>query len=313
MNSELETFVLPTGYSLGRITAYAPNEPGSPRLFDAQGTISVPTGAKLFLDVSQELCDDFSKIQLLPPRLLANGITFSEKKLVRTNFIELISLEPNRVTIISCDGIQVEQIRALGQMKRLEHLRLSNTPLDVPDFSWISQFPNLKSLFLSGPSVDDSCVALLTSLKQLEDLHLTQSKITDRGVQAIWTMANLKAVDLGQCSIGDKALEGVGSCVSLQSLTVPNSQISDRGVEVVVTEALRTGQRLTSLSLRSCRITDKSLVRLASLKGLVLLDLYWTEVTPEGAAFLKKSLPDCRILVGRDKGGGPKLWGVDHA
>ncbi len=313
MNPEPETFVFPTAYSFGRLTVYAPGEHQSPQLLEARGTVSAPAGAKFFLDVSQELCDDLSKIHLAPARMLANGITLAEKKLGSTNFGELLSLELNCVAIVSCDGIQVEQIRDLGRMKSLEHLTLSNTPLDVPDFSWISQFPNLRSFSLSGPTVDDSCVAFLTRLQYLEDVQLTHSKITDPGVQAIWRMASLKAVDLSQCPIGDKALEGIGSCLSLRSLTVPDTQISDRGVEVVVTEALRTGQQFTSLSLRSCRITDKSVVRLASLKGLVLLDLYWTEITPEGAAFLKKSLPECRIFVGRDKGGGPKFLQVNPA
>jgi len=80
-----------------------------------------------------------------------------------------------------------------------------------------------------------------------------------------------------------------------------------------VSEALRTGQKLSFLTLRSCRITDKALVRLASLRSLTFIDLYGTEVTPEGASFLKKSLPECRIFVGRDKGGGPRLWSVDQA
>jgi len=313
MNPEPETFVLPTAYSFGRLTVYAPGEHQNPQLLEARGTVRAPAGARLFLDVSQELCDDLSKIHLVPARMLANGITLAEKKLGRTNFGELLSLELNCVAIVSCDGIQVEQIRDLGRMKSLEHLRLSNTPLDVPDFSWILQLPNLKSLLLSESSADDSCVGFLVNLQHLEDLHLSHSKITDRGAQAIWRMANIKEVNLGECEIGDTALEGVGSCSSLRSLTVPDTRISDRGVEVIVTEGLRAGQQLTALSLRSCRITDKSVVRLASLKGLMLLDLYSTEVTAEGAAFLKKSLHGCRIFVGRDKGGGPKLWQVDRA
>jgi hypothetical protein len=125
-------------------------------------------------------------------------------------------------------------------------------------------------------------------------------------------MENLKGIDIGKCQIGDKALEGVGQCVALRTLNLPDTRISDGGVEVIVAEALQTGQELTSLSLRSCRITDKALVRLASLRSLILVDLFDTEVTAEGAAFLKKSLPECRIFAGRDKGGGPRLWQTDN-
>jgi hypothetical protein len=161
--------------------------------------------------------------------------------------------------------------------------------------------------------VSDTSLGLIAKLPHLEDLYLTGANISDSGVQALWKMATLRGVELGQCQIGDKALEGVGSCLSLRSLKLPETRISDQGVEVIVNESQRTGQHLTSLSFRSCRITDKSLVRLASIGGLLLLDLYWTEITPEGAAFLKRSLPGCRIFVGRDKGGGPNLWKVDRA
>jgi len=307
MDFEQESLVLPTAYSLGRLTVYPPGEGESPQLMEARGTVHVPAGANLFLSVSQELCDDLSKIHLVPERLLANGITFSEKNLDKTDFEELLSLAPCCVVIHSCNAVSTEQIHDIGELRTIEHLNFSNTPLQLLDFSWVPQLSNLRTLTLSGIGVDDAGLGFITKLQHLEDLYLRGAKVSDPRVRGLWEMETLKDVKLGQCPIGDEALGNVGSCLSLRSLKVPETRISDRGVEVVVNESLRTGQRLTGLSLRSCRITDMSLVRLASLKDLVLLDLYSIEVTPEGAAFLKRSLPECRIFMGRDKGGGPNL------
>jgi Leucine-rich repeat (LRR) protein len=278
---------------------------------EARGTVQIPAGANLFLSVSQELCDDLRKIHPVPDRLLTNGITFSEKNLEKTDFKELLSLGLHCVVIHSCNAIRVEQIRDIGQMKTIEHLNFSSTPLDVVDFSWISQLLGLRTLTLSGLGADDSTLGFITQLEHLEDLHLTSANISDVGVQALWKMATPRGIELGQCPIGDTTLEDIGRCCSLRSLMVPDTRISDNGVEMVVSEILRAGRDLTTLSLRSCRITDKSLVRLASLKDLRILDLFGTEVTEEGAAFLKKLLLRCMMFVGRNKGGGPKFWRVD--
>lgn len=308
----METLTLPTTYSLGKIVAYLQGKHEHPQLIDARGTIQIPADARVFLDVSQEVCDDLSRIHLVPERLLENGITFSEKNLDKTDFRKLLSLEPRCLVISYCNEISPKQALDLGELRALEHLNVSHTPFQDPEFSWISQLLNLKTLLLSEAGVEDDCLVFITKLQHLEGLHLSNSKISDRGAQAIWRMASLRELSLSACPIADKALEGIGGCSSLCSLMLPDTGISDKGVEIIVTEALRIRQRLTSLSLRSCRITDKALVRLASLKSLELLDLYFTEVTTEGASFLKKSLPECRIFVGRNKGGGPKLWRVDE-
>jgi hypothetical protein len=311
-NFETEMLILPKEYSVGRITVYRPNETEPSEFLEAQGTVRVPKSSKLFLDLSQAACDDLHKLRFIPNSLLVNGISISERSLTRADFRELSSLNLHSLAITYCDGILPEQLRQLGGLDSLEHLNLDRTPLGHPDFSWVLPLSNIRSLLLSGTGADGTCIPLLAKLHRLEELHLTNCKITDHDAQAIWRFSGIKAVNLGMCPITDRALEGIGGSSALNSLSVPDTRISDEGVEILVGEALRTDQRLRLLVLRSCRVTDKALVRLASLRNLIFIDLYGTEVTPEGASFLKKSLPECRIFVGRDKGGGPRLWNVDH-
>jgi hypothetical protein len=308
-----ETLILPQGYSVGRITVYLEGHQQPSEFLDARGTVQVPSGSKLILSLSQDVCDDLRRIHSVPASLLANGINFCERNLARTDFRELLALRPQSLAVSSCDGLRSEQLLGLGELNSLEHLNLERTPVEGSDFSWVRRLPNLRTLLLSGTGADSACIPFLASLARLEELHLANCRIGDHDANAIWCFAGIKAADLGMCPITDHALEDIGRSFALASLSVPDTKVSDEGVEVLVSEALRTGQKLSFLTLRSCRITDKALVRLASLRSLTFIDLYGTEVTPEGASFLKKSLPECRIFVGRDKGGGPRLWSVDQA
>jgi hypothetical protein len=305
--------IFPKDYSLGRITVYRQNEREPSEFLDARGSVQVPKNSKLFLDLSQDVCDDLRRVHSIPKSLLANGISISERSLATTDFRELFSLRLHSLAITSCDVLRPEQLQQIGKLNSLEHLNLDRTPFEPSDFSWVIELSNLRALLLSGTGANGTCIPFLAGLHRLEDLHLADCKINDQDAQAIWRFVGLKAVNLGKCPITDRALDGVGCSSVLVSLSAPDTAISDEGVEILVAEALRTGQKLSFLTLRACRITDKALVRLASLRSLTFIDLYSTEVTPEGASFLKKSLPECRIFVGRDKGGGPKLWQVDHS
>src|SRR5690242_15182790 len=82
-NYETETLILPKDYSVGRITVYRPNETEPSELLEAQGTVCVPKSSKLFLDLSQDVCDDLRRVHSIPNSLLANGINISERTLAR--------------------------------------------------------------------------------------------------------------------------------------------------------------------------------------------------------------------------------------
>jgi hypothetical protein len=312
ITGETDTLILPDGFSAGKITVYREGQLEPSEFLEARGSVRVPKNARLFLDLSQDVCGDLRRVHSIPPRLLANGINVSEKCLARADFRELSAFQPYSLAITSCDGLLSKQLQQLGTLHSLEHLNLDRTPIEYRDFSWVSSLLNLRTLLLSGTGTDGTCIPFLASLHRLEEIHLANCKIADHDAQAIWELPGVKAIDLGMCPITNHALEGIGQSSVLGSLSVPDTGVSDEGVEILVAEALRTGQMLRFLTLRSCRITDKALVRLASLTSLTFIDLYGTEVTTQGASFLKKSLPECRVFVGQDKGGGPRLWRVEQ-
>jgi len=144
---------------------------------------------------------------------------------------------------------------------------------------------------------DESCLDRLSDLAQLQELDLGRANLSDGSVRSLWQFSNLSSVSLAECPIGDAAMSDLSQSLSLQALKVPSTRISDSGVKNIVSEVGQGNQKLNFIELRSCQITDKSLVYLASLTSLGLVGLWNTEVTREGVEFFKKSLPDCKILV----------------
>lgn len=311
MSFEVETLALPTEYSLGRLTVYRAEDREPYTLLDARGVVEVPRNARLFLDLSQEVCADLSRIRTVPQRLLEEGIHFFEKNLDTANFREIPSLNPTVLSIGRCNRIDIDQIDQFGELSSLLHLSFSYTTLEVSNFLWLRRFPNLKSLILTGTGATGECVRILPELRHLEVLDLAECKVTEDDVQYLWRIRNLKSVNLRGCKIGDAALKGMGACSGLQSLHLDETLVSDKGIDLMVTEGTQNNVRISSLSLRHCEITDKSLVRLTAWKQLRLITFWGSKVTPEGIAFFRGVLPDCVVFVEREKRGEPKLWHSD--
>lgn len=296
MNVEIETVNFPSDFSLGILTVYRDGEDG-PQQRDARGAVLIPKGAQTFLEASQDLCNDLTYIRTVPRALLTNGMGFTERDLSKTQFAELRGLDLNCIIFNSCDGIRRGQLLDLASLGSIVHLNLTRTRPDETNFSWITDFRSLKTLLLIGVEANDRCAMYVSELPLIEEVHFAYSHVSDEGVQAMWAMGQLKRVNLSKSQITNSAFVGMRRCQSLEALDVSGSRISDKGIELIVEETLKSVSPLRTLALRSCPVTDECIVRLTSLKNLTLMDLHGTDVTSQGIAFLKKSLPSCRVLV----------------
>jgi len=301
MRSQTAIFDLPTNFSLGTLIVYLPGQTDPFAYLDARGAVRVPKDATLFLNFSQEVCNDLGKIHLVPDHLLANGLNFVERNVEVSNFREVVGKGPKALSITFCKGLRFDQLRQIGVLPSLETLNLNQTPIDSADFSWVQQFPNLKILLLSGTGADDNSLRFIGSLRELKVIHLADCHLSDSSIPILWKLPNLTDVNLGGSQIGDTSFTGLGSCTTIRSIKIPKTRISDRGVETIATEALQNDLHIESLVLRSCRITDRALVRIASLRTLRLIDLTDTEVSKDGAEFMRTALPECRIFIDREK------------
>lgn len=294
MSENEETIELANEFSLGQVVVYAKGDSDPTALLDAVGIVRVPEGATLYLDLSQEVCDDLQKLQNVPPRLLTGGVSITQKRLDKVNFS---GLEPLSclvsLSIGFCGVISSQQLRQLGQLYWLEHLDFAGTELGTSDFSWLLRFPRLNFLGLGHTCAGANCIGPLIDLPLLEHLNLVAAGLTDENVQSLWFLPNLSRLILDGCDIGDGSLERISECHSLRFLSISRTRISDKGVEIISRQCTQLG----ALLLDECPITDRSLMYLSSLKRMSLIAVRRTDVTPEGVAFFKRVLPNCRVSI----------------
>jgi Leucine-rich repeat (LRR) protein len=305
MTSTYSVLKLPSDYSSGKITIYDQDGSEPVAIMDARGTINLPSLAKVYLDLSQEVCDDLSRINLIPHALLGGRIAMVQKDLSSTDFVLISDFDVQTLTIVNCRGFHTEQLIRLKKPTTLEHLNLAFTPVDDLSFAWLRRFPELRSIRLASTNADDRCIHGLMHLARLTNLDLRRTNVTDKSVRNLWSVAPLSVVDLAYCKVGEKALTGIRACRNLRTLNISHTAIGDRAVEALVADVLGSSLPLSVLSLRGSSITDRSLISLASLKGLLDLDVRDTAVSEDGVKFFEGAAPECRIL--RDQTKRPAL------
>jgi hypothetical protein len=298
MDTNEETLQLTSEYSLGEIAVYVKGHGDLLDILEAKGLIRVPAGATLNLSLSQEICDDLRRLRDVPARLLSNRVAIIEKRLDKTDFGALISHpEITRVLIGVSDIISAEQQRQLGRLPWLEQLYFAGTELDGFDFSWLLNFPRLKSIDFWEVLAPEGCLLPLIQLPLLEHVGLRSVKLCAADVRIFWSLKKLEMLGLNDCCVGNDALQGIGECRSLRLLSLGDARVTDAGVEIIS----RDCSQLRSLHLDSCLITDRSLSYISTMKAINTISVWGTSVTREGVAHFKRALPKCRVSVEKSK------------
>jgi hypothetical protein len=123
--------------------------------------------------------------------------------------------------------------------------------------------------FPKGLATDDKLQKHVSRLIGLRELTADYGEITDRGLAALAGQRELEKLSLRYAAgITDAGLAHLSRLSKLQSMHLTGSDVSDASVGL--------------------------LTNLKSLRGLYLR---WTRVTHEGAATLRKKLPNCGIHV----------------
>ena len=191
--------------------------------------------------------------------------------------------------------------------------------------SIIKGWKRLKKLNVRGTKVTDTTLEFVSSIPTLESLDIGYAEITDVGLDRLTSMPNLR-----ELTIGGKQAHGYGSASAPavpQStyLDVGGMQRTDSGLwSVTLTDAgvesmrrlwncvsygwlgrqsaadlerLKSLSRLERLSLQNCkRVGDEGVPVLSTLAKLRVLDVKGTGITANGAAELRKNLPNTQVL-----------------
>ena len=157
--------------------------------------------------------------------------------------------------------------------------------LSASDLRALSGFPNLETLSIIGPGIDDASVADFEALKSLKNLRLQGTDVTDAAVEIIASMTNLQSLVLADSYITDESMSLVSQLRNLEQLDLSGTIVGDDGIGEI-----QSLDKLKRLSIRHTAVTDAGLAHLSKLNALQFLDCGGTRTTTQAVFELENKL-----------------------
>ena len=190
--------------------------------------------------------------------------------------------------------------KGLVQLCALTELReLSLAGADKFDAAGMARLPavkNLERLVLRGGNVNDEGLQHVGRLVQLRRLDLTRTMVTDAGLASLAPLTQLNELILSHTQVSGPGLAHLNALGALERLDLAGNSISAEGIQ-----HLAQCRCLRFVQMDGPGITDATLLLLAGVPTLRQVSLINTGVSPEGAAALKKALPECAVLVSKPR------------
>jgi Leucine Rich repeat len=120
-------------------------------------------------------------------------------------------------------------------------------------------------------------------------------KVTDGDLIHLGQLKNMSVLSLDRAKVTDAGMAHVASSKNLKVLSLEDTQVTDAGLA-----HLKPLKKLRELDLKGAPVGDAGLDHISELKRLRKLTVVNTQVSAEGVARLRRSLPWCRILSGDD-------------
>ena len=154
--------------------------------------------------------------------------------------------------------------------------------------------PRLKTLGLPTTDATDADLVHLSHLTALEELTLSGNReLTDEGLKKLGDLINLKELYLTDIPIDGSVISSWSRLTSLEELNLSYTKLDEKNL-VHLSEM----KNLKLLDVTYTDFSDAGLEFVRGLKQLSVLFVMATRVTPEGAAELKKALPDVNVKFG---------------
>jgi hypothetical protein len=181
-------------------------------------------------------------------------------------------------------------IRVLARHTRLQSLSLRWANPAAEDYAVIEYLESLEHLNLSETPVNDEGVSWIARSDSLASLDLHHANITDAGVRRLSKMPQLTRLWLSGIGVGDAGIVSLREHPSLVELDLCGTQITDASLAHVASIP-----RLEGLDVARTAITDQGLAQLAGHTSLAYLNLEHTEIDGTGLAVVRE-LPGLRDL-----------------
>ncbi|OQR94326.1 hypothetical protein ACHHYP_01439 [Achlya hypogyna] len=178
----------------------------------------------------------------------------------------------------------VKALRALGQLTRLQHLKLTRTFMTDGVFCAISHaLINLEFVDVAHTAVTDAGTSQLKHLSRLKTLVLSTPGITYHALPDLGTLARLESLDLFGASVADRGLEHLARLPRLRRLVLCGGCLTDRGVALLAESA----PALTDLNISHNRgVHGAAASSLATLVQLRTLNISNTGIDAASLAHL---------------------------
>lgn len=154
--------------------------------------------------------------------------------------------------------------------------------------------PRLKTLGLPMTDATDADLVHLRPLNSLEELTLSGNReLTDEGLKSLGDLVNLKELYLTDIPIDGSVISSWNRLTQLEELNLSYTKLDEKHLV-----HLSGMKNLKLLDVTYTDFSDAGLEFVRGLKQLSVLFVMATRVTPEGAAELKKVLPDVNVKFG---------------
>jgi Leucine-rich repeat (LRR) protein len=130
-------------------------------------------------------------------------------------------------------------------------------------FNFLKRTPQLRSLRVVKPDIDDNGLRRLRYLKQLEELDLQRANIEGSGLSALANMKHLRKLDLHQTRIDGQYTASLQNLESLEYLDLGETRVNDAAML-----DLAGLKNLKWLNVRDTYVRGRGLRRLYCLKQL---------------------------------------------
>jgi len=186
------------------------------------------------------------------------------------------------------DEITDAGVAFLRGMTELRELHLFSDSLTDAGLVHLGSLKNLRVLRLHGSLLTGTGLVHLQDMSEMTELHVSGS-LTDAGLAHLATLKNLQVLRLHSGAITGSGIAELKPLTNLERLSIGSRITNDNLIQ------LKLLSNLKALHLSSQKITDAGLVHLTALRNLEGLHLDETNVTAEGEATLRRSLPKCEI------------------
>ena len=195
--------------------------------------------------------------------------------------------------------------RRIDRLASLEAVRIGEGSVDEQVLRELSVLPNLRQVALDG-LFESADLSFLPSRQFLSGLEFYNGDISGAALKDIGKCSRLKDLSFYMCRVDGSGIRHLAGLVNLETLNLEYTDVTSadlaelgtlkrlRELELTATKVggdmqfLSDLENLETLQLYDTKVTAEDLTPLIGLKHLRSLDLGYTDLRPNGMAFLKQ-------------------------